>query len=84
MSCNYFGAHQGLCSCVSALKTSLCPTDFQWNKKRTNAKDRPGQDVTLAAGTDMASQIIQLDSTFALISSPSTLNRGDTGNLELQ
>lgn len=77
MSCNYFSAHQGFCLCVSALKTSLCPTDFQQNKEHIYPKDRPGQEVTLAAGTNMASCIIQFHSTFTLISPPSTSHCGD-------
>lgn len=55
---------------VPALKTSLCPPDFQRNKAHLSAKDLPGQEVTLASGTNMASGIIWLHSTFAPISPP--------------
>lgn len=47
-------------------------------------KTAPGQEITEAAGTNMASNIIELHSTFALISTPSTFYCRNTGNLELQ
>lgn len=60
MSCNYLSAHQGKKKKpyrVPALKTSLCPADFQRNKAHLSAKDLPGQEVTLASGTNMASAL---------------------------
>lgn len=37
---------------VAAVKTSLCPEDFQQNKEHINTEDLPGQEVTVAAGTN--------------------------------
>lgn len=62
----------------AALKTALCPTDHRWNKEYIYTEAHPGQEETLTAGTNMSSCTIQLSSTFALISPPSTFHYGDT------
>lgn len=66
---------------VAAVKTSLCPEDFQQNKEHINTEDLPGQEVTVAAGTNTpphlpTSHTVLLHPTLTLTSPPSTSQHG--------